>query len=812
MKANAPSPDLLGMILDHISRLVVVFFLLSCITPNSMLSARELIAYTDFHNATIETGNASLSIGVSFQYNSYYKDSWRIVDSSAGFMATFTAPSTGQYNLIVTHLTSGSSQCPGGGYSPITIKLNGNPIVSAYDPAQHHEGSHGMVTDTWQVTAGKGLNRIEWITGNICTHYWIQRIEFREAGPEQTLAAYADFQNETIQSNNLIINPGYYFEYNDYYQENWRILAQGGGFTGKFIAPVAGEYNLEVTHLTSGSSQCPGGGFSPTSIYINGSPVVSNYDPAENHDGSHGYVKDTWRITANAGGNTFTWLAGEHCTHYWIQDLKIWTIDAEPPQKPSKAIIVAGSGAIAEDPLWPATRRCADYAYKVLLYQGYSKENIRYLCAEKNRDVDGDEDPNDVHDFTTINNLYEAITWAEDAETLFLYFVNHGGVGKFQMNSLELLDAINFDMKLDTLQGIIPGKIVMLYDACKSGSFLPLLTPPEGKSRIIATTASETENSLFLEEGILSFSFIFWSGIFAGDSFYRSYVRAKNSVSHVSSQTPSLDSNGNGVGNEKEDKETAQGIEIGAGKISGGGYPVIHRFSDPITLAGSPSATIWAEDVIDADGIKKVWAVITPPGFAHSSEDTPVLDLPTIELSPLDNGRYEAAYDGFTNVGEYKITIFANDTERFTSLPQQTSVIQTVEVNPAKTVSGRVSTTMAGHDDLSVINAIVSIEGTSYTAVTNSSGIFTFQNVAPGSYTLNIDAPNCQPASRQITVKGEQNETVDIAPVTSWSQEDVNQSIADSVLRERQKWDIKGDNKKGLEEAIDALQVISGVR
>jgi hypothetical protein len=45
--------------------------------------------------------------------------------------------------------------------------------------------------------------------------------------------------------------------------------------------------------------------------------------------------------------------------------------------------------------------------------------------------------------------------------------------------------------------------------------------------------------------------------MFNGESFYDAFVSAKKSVATTYSQTPLLDANGNGTGNEKEDKDLA---------------------------------------------------------------------------------------------------------------------------------------------------------------------------------------------------------------------------------------------------------------
>jgi len=92
------------------------------------------------------------------------------------------------------------------------------------------------------------------------------------------------------------------------------------------------------------------------------------------------------------------------------------------------------------------------------------------------------------------------------------------------------------------------------------------------------------------------------------------------------------------------------------------------------TVDGETSAMIYAENVIDADGISRVWAVITPPGYSSGSPDNPVTDLPFINLRPAGNDRYEGIYHNFTSGGTYHIAIFAFDRGGAISLPRATKV------------------------------------------------------------------------------------------------------------------------------------------
>ena len=118
-------------------------------------------------------------------------------------------------------------------------------------------------------------------------------------------------------------------------------------------------------------------------------------------------------------------------------------------------------------------------------------------------------------------------------------------------------------------------------------------------------------------------------------------------------------------------------IKIGNETKSAGDVPVIGSVSPAQSLQDTTSATIYADQVIDADGISRVWAVITPPGYSSGSTETPVTDLPTIDLIAVGNSRYEGTYTNFTSSGTYNIAVFAMDRKGVLSPPVQTSVITT---------------------------------------------------------------------------------------------------------------------------------------
>ncbi|MCP4695906.1 MAG: 6-bladed beta-propeller, partial [Gammaproteobacteria bacterium] len=280
---------------------------------------------------------------------------------------------------------------------------------------------------------------------------------------------------------------------------------------------------------------------------------------------------------------------------------------------PGKAIIVAGRRS-PDDGLWSATQMTANFAYRTLVYQGFTKESIYYLSADTQLDLDNNGKPDDVDAIPDRDNLREAISeWAGDADNLTLYLTDHGGEEEFRLNSKEILSAMELDAWLDELQAGGTGQIKIIYDACESGSFVPRFEPPPGKERIVITSSDAGQNAYFHAQGSLSFSSYFWTHVFNGLDIEQAFSQAKSAVEYMPEvQTPLLDANGNGAANETEDFQRVRGRFIGNGTRISADAPVIEKVSPPQAIENSNTASIWAE-VSDDAGIARVWAVVRTP-------------------------------------------------------------------------------------------------------------------------------------------------------------------------------------------------------
>ena len=136
---------------------------------------KQVLAFADFSgfpDNNVKTNCFDIR-ALGWDNNPYYKHSLRLLYEGSKLKCKFSLdriPS--KAFLIVEHLSSYSEGCPNNGYSPVTIKLNGEIIVSNFSPK-----SHSMITDTWNITPflKKGENQISWVAGDLCTHYWIKK-------------------------------------------------------------------------------------------------------------------------------------------------------------------------------------------------------------------------------------------------------------------------------------------------------------------------------------------------------------------------------------------------------------------------------------------------------------------------------------------------------------------------------------------------------------------------------------------------------------------------------------------------------------
>jgi len=352
----------------------------------------------------------------------------------------------------------------------------------------------------------------------------------------------------------------------------------------------------------------------------------------------------------------------------------------------TKAIIVAGGGPYKSgkyyNEIWEEIKACADLAYRALIYQGLSEDTIHYISSETENEL--------VDEVATIESIGRAITqWAAGqkitdnknairADSLIVYLVDHGGDGQFwvDMGKQEILHAEILNEWLNSIQEEIPGKVVVIYDACYSGSFISYLSNyPKNRERIVITSSSSTETAYFMGFGGHSFSNYFWASIYNGKDIKTAFETSQNAmcIKSVACQSPQINIDGNEVATEIVDINGVQNVFLGNGEDTQSGLPVIQDISPHQNISDSSSAEITVT-VISLEGISSVWAQIISSSYTPGEIDNPILNFPTIQLDYINGRTYSGSYQGFHNEGTYQIAVYAKDSRGLISYPMLTSV------------------------------------------------------------------------------------------------------------------------------------------
>ena len=363
-----------------------------------------------------------------------------------------------------------------------------------------------------------------------------------------------------------------------------------------------------------------------------------------------------------------------------------------------KVLIVAGGrtvNGVTLDARWPATEYNAGVAYNALKSQGYGDADIQFLSQTTTTGVDR---------LATWDNIDWAInTWAAaNTQDFTLYLVGYGEDGAFVIHDAEQLTASQLDTWLDDLQAALPGKVTVVNDTDQAATFLPFLLPPTDKQRIVVASTQTNQTAQFLVSGGISFSNYFWSSVANGATTLWAFWRASEAMAFA--QTAVMDDNGDGQYTEGRDGDGTVAFTylLGSGIVLAGSAPVIGTAAPDATLSGSPTCTLWAEQVTTAGSIKAVHAVIYPPYHEGTRTMLPQSTLPTVSLSLAAGGdrRYEGTWDGFWALGDYRVNIYATDQEDNLSVPVSMVVHQTAGLGDGDTDGDGIPDNVEGPGDI----------------------------------------------------------------------------------------------------------------
>jgi parallel beta-helix repeat protein len=332
-------------------------------------------------------------------------------------------------------------------------------------------------------------------------------------------------------------------------------------------------------------------------------------------------------------------------------------------------ILVAGGGVAETNTLRESTQYLADMVYSRFLARGFEKQDLCYFNPIPWHDIDGDGygDPVVSDDSPTVAELRAAIeNWAVNQPStgpLYLLLINHGGIDTFEIFPGQVITASQIHQSLSVFQALTGRGVVVIIEACKSGSFANDLAPA-GSDRMVLTCTGDGNAYLELK-GRISFTQFFMDNLLSGDTFRQGYIKTITKLSN-SGRPYSL-----------MNPQLAEGKPLTLAKERlGGNFAIAGIFPEILNQTEDMNATAGAlvpfsVTISDLSGQTKVWAVVeppdyTPPGVVGDLE-APEVSLPTFDLtdevSGALDGVFVGSYGGFVYNGEHRIVFYARNAD-----------------------------------------------------------------------------------------------------------------------------------------------------
>ena len=354
------------------------------------------------------------------------------------------------------------------------------------------------------------------------------------------------------------------------------------------------------------------------------------------------------------------------------------------------AIIIAGGGNTDDNLLWDSTKKISNYTYKMLSKRGFSNTEIHYISSQNYADFNGDGRPDDIVDAPepqrqlTTEDIQAAFEWAKKKgelnQPLYIFFTDHGGNNRLQLAEGVYIEAEELNAMLDDYQLTTGNKVILVIDACHSGTLVQSLAGPD------RAIISSTDDGLAYFDRYEDQSFIYFvtKGLFKGMNFVEAFHYAtsaqKKLLGKLSdyatvagdepggfSQEPQYDDNGDGFYIVADEGEWLKEVTINGSMTMADITMMVEPVTQSGVISGLNSVHLKAQATLAAGEVKRVWAVIRPPQMDIVVDDTgiPLLAFPNTELnvSQTEENFWEGTWKDFVYNGEYEITFYAEDNE-----------------------------------------------------------------------------------------------------------------------------------------------------
>jgi len=331
-----------------------------------------------------------------------------------------------------------------------------------------------------------------------------------------------------------------------------------------------------------------------------------------------------------------------------------------------KAVLIASNTNDKE--MQSAISTVIHHAYNALRLQEYHDEDI-YILANNIEGIDNEN----IRQPSLDNFENDLLNQNDNVKEFVIFMVGQGWHEAFVIDSEHHLSADQLRVWLDVIQpaenndstedSSYPLNLIVVYDACMSETFIPVLSNENiPKNRILIS--SSFANAYFAKQGVISFSYYFWDRISSGAKLYNAFIDTLSYIENAFYQKPCLNSNGDALCDSYEDAIITHYYRIGAGIGSAFEKPVISDYSMTIEQDQFGShINILGEITNAAEDTKLLAVIVDDPQHADLSDPVQACEyhLTMTEMTKIsmDENRYLLEDFKSSSPGLCQVVLFA---------------------------------------------------------------------------------------------------------------------------------------------------------
>ncbi|ETR69338.1 MAG: hypothetical protein OMM_03993 [Candidatus Magnetoglobus multicellularis str. Araruama] len=330
---------------------------------------------------------------------------------------------------------------------------------------------------------------------------------------------------------------------------------------------------------------------------------------------------------------------------------------------PDGHVFIVGGGE-SSDPFWSITKVLTVNAYRDFRAMGYQDDQIDFHIHSQMISIDYDEVPDDIVDDCTPSSdeIGEAIRSAEskvDENNRYILYLQGHGTDDARLRVAGIDDYITaqeIDVALDFLQSRTNCEVIVIIEACFSGTFIE---PLAGDHRVIITSAGEERYNTD-SMGRIAFSRYLLAKLREDEKSLRdAFIYARTCMTNMKFPVPQMDDTGDGIANDEDAQPNGKAdhmiIDLNSSFV---GKPVFNEVivTRTDTTDVLANALLYTSDVRITD----VFVQVIPPNNDIFSGNM-TTEFQSVYLKPKTELTYENIIPDFTQAGEYTFVFNATN-------------------------------------------------------------------------------------------------------------------------------------------------------